>query len=121
MDSNTPNQITVRRYMDAFNISDHPAILDCLTEDVVWIMPGAFHLTGKAAFDKEINNEAFVGNPTIKLTRLVEADDVVIAEGSVTCTRKDGGILNAVFCDVFLMQNAKVKQLTSYVMEIRGA
>jgi hypothetical protein len=34
--------------------------------------PGAFHLRGKAAFDGEIENDAFVGRPTIRVTRLVE-------------------------------------------------
>jgi uncharacterized protein len=38
---------------------------------------------------------------------------VVVAEGTVQCARKAGGFLNAVFCDVFLMQDAKIRQLTS--------
>ena len=57
----TKNKATVEKYMDGFRASDHAAILSCLTDDVVWDMPGAFHLVGKDAFDKEIENEAFVG------------------------------------------------------------
>jgi ketosteroid isomerase-like protein len=34
------NKETVRRYMDGFNKSDHAEILSCLTDDVVWDMPG---------------------------------------------------------------------------------
>lgn len=49
----TPNQQTVQRYMDAFAQSDHAGVLACLTDDVEWVMPGAFHLTGKVAFDGE--------------------------------------------------------------------
>jgi hypothetical protein len=37
---------------------------------------------------------------------MVEENDVVIAEGRVRVGRKDGGLLNAVFCDVFVMTNA---------------
>ena len=59
----TKNKATVAKYMDGFRASDHAAILSCLTDDVVWDMPGAFHLVGKDAFDKEIENEAFVGSP----------------------------------------------------------
>jgi ketosteroid isomerase-like protein len=113
------NKQTVQKYMDAFTRSDHAEILDCLTDDVEWVMPGAFHLTGKDAFDKEIENDAFVGSPTIDVTRMTEEADVVIAEGSVTAARRDGGMLNAVFCDVFVMQNAKVRHLTSYLMEVK--
>jgi len=115
----TENKKTVERYMDGFNKSNHKQILSCLTEDVEWEMPGAFHLIGKDAFDKEIENDAFVGNPTITITRMVEEDDVVIAEGAVRVKKRDDGFLNAVFCDVFLMKNAKIKRLTSYLSELK--
>jgi len=105
--------------MDGFNRSDHEQILSCLTDDVVWEMPGAFHLVGKDAFNKEIENDAFVGSPTITIVRMIEENDVVIAEGSVRCEKKEGGFLNAVFCDVFSMQNAKIKRLTSYLVELK--
>ncbi len=64
------NKKTVQAYMDAFGLSDHPRILDCLTDDVEWVIPGAFHLHGKVEFDREIENEAFVGRPAIAVTRL---------------------------------------------------
>jgi len=113
------NKLTVQKYMDAFAKSDHAAVLSCLTDDVEWVIPGIFRKTGKAAFDKEIENDAFVGSPTIKVTRLTEENNVVVAEGSVRSAKKDGGFLNAVFCDVFEMQDAKVKRLTSYLMETK--
>src|SRR5688500_15956939 len=109
------NKQTVQRYMDAFTKSDHPEVLSCLTDDVEWVIPGAFHLTGKVAFDKEIENDAFVGSPRIRVTRISEELDVVVAEGSVRCARRAGGFLNAVFCDVFEMQEAKIRRLTSYL------
>lgn len=40
----TANKKTVEIYMDGFNKSDHKQILSCLTDDVEWVMPGAFHL-----------------------------------------------------------------------------
>jgi ketosteroid isomerase-like protein len=115
----TENKKTVERYMDGFNKSNHKQILSCLTEDVEWEMPGAFHLVGKDAFDKEIENDAFVGSPTITITRMVEENDVVIAEGAVRVKKKDDGFLNAAFCDVFAMKNAKIKRLTSYLVELK--
>ena len=98
----TNNKSTVERYMEGFNKSDHEQILSCLTDDVVWEMPGQFHLVGKDAFDKEIEN------------------DVVVAEGNVRCARRGGSFLNAVFCDVFVMRDAKINHLTSYMMEVKG-
>lgn len=115
----SPNKKTVQSYMEAFAKLDHAAVLSCLTEDVEWIVPGSFRSNGKTAFEKEIENDAFVGAPAIKVTRMIEEKDVVIAEGSVRCARKDGGMLNMVFCDVFEMQNGKIRRLTSYLSEIK--
>jgi ketosteroid isomerase-like protein len=93
--------------------------LSCLTDDVEWDIPGVFRAVGKAAFDDVIENDAFLGSPTITITRMVEEDDVVVAEGAVRHERKDGGFLNAVFCDVFAMRDAKIRRLTSYVNELK--
>lgn len=114
------NKQIVQKYMDAFTKLDHEEVLSCLTDDVEWIIPGMFHVTGKAAFDKEIENDAFVGKPAITVTRMFEENGVVIAEGKVRCAKKDGGILDVVFCDVFEMKDAKIQRLISYLMEIKG-
>ncbi len=113
----TVNKKTVAQYMDGFRASDHAKILDCLADDVVWFMPGFIDIKGKEAFDKEIENDYFVGSPTITITRMVEENNVVVAEGAVQCQKKDGGLLNAVFCDVFQLENGKIKQLTTYQMD----
>ncbi len=99
------NKETVEKYMDAFRRTDHEEILSCVTDDVEWVMPGAFHVSGREAFDKEIESDCYVGSPNITVMRLVEENDVVVAEGTVTSAMSDGGMLNAVFCDIFEMQN----------------
>ncbi|HYI96700.1 MAG TPA: nuclear transport factor 2 family protein [Bryobacteraceae bacterium] len=75
----TLDQKTVEQYIDGFNKSDHDQILACLTDDVEWLMPGGFHLTGKEAFGKEIENPAFTGRPTVTIQRMIENDDIVVA------------------------------------------
>ena len=103
--------------MDGFNASDHAKILSCLTEDVVWEMPGFFLLKGKKEFDGEIENDAFVGRPDITVIRMIEEGNIVVAEGAVKANMRDGGVLDAVFCDVFHFENGKIKKLTSYLMQ----
>jgi ketosteroid isomerase-like protein len=115
----TENKRTVERYIDGFNKSDHEQILSCLTDDVEWDMPGAFHHVGKQAFDGEIENDAFVGRPRVTITRMVEENDVVVAEGQVRAERRDGGLLDAVFCDVFVMANTRIRRLTTYLAEVK--
>ncbi len=113
------NKDTVRKYIDGFNKSDHGQILSCLTDDIEWLMPGAFHLTGKDSFDKEIENDAFTGSPTVKITRMTEENDIVIAEGTVRAAWKHGGFLNAVFCDAFELENSKIKRLITYLVNLK--
>ena len=48
-----------------------------------------FHLKGKEEFDKEIENPAFEGKPSIVVTRMIEENDIVIAEGTVRAKKKD--------------------------------
>jgi uncharacterized protein len=50
---------------------------------------------------------------------MIEENKVVVAEGGVRCAKKGGGFLSARFCDIFEMQDGKVRRLTSYLMEIK--
>jgi uncharacterized protein len=107
----------VEKYMDGFNKSDHVQILSCLNDSVVWEMPGIFYKVGKLEFDKEIENPAFTGKPIIKLIRMVEEGNIVVAEGTVIGKFKNGNKLNAQFCDVFQFENGKIVKLTGYLMQ----
>lgn len=110
------NKKAVETYMDGFRSTDHAKILSCLTDDVIWEMPGFFYHKGKEAFDKEIENPNADGHPDITLTRMIEEGNIVIAEGAVKAKMKDGSLIDAVFCDVFHFTNAKISKLTTYLM-----
>ena len=116
----TSNKQTVAEYLSAFRVTDHARILACLTDDVEWVIPGMVHRRGKAEFDAEIENDAFIGRPLIIETRMTEENDVVAVEGTVQATKRDGGILNLMFCDVFEMRGGKIGKLTSYLMPVGG-
>lgn len=107
---------TVEKYMEGFRSTDHAKILSCLTEDVIWEMPGFFYHEGKQAFDKEIESPNADGHPDISIIRLIEEGNIVMAEGTVKAKMKDGNILDAVFCDVFHFANGKISKLTTYLM-----
>ncbi len=115
----TPNKRPIEACMEGFRKTDRPQILSCLTDDVEWVIPGAFDVRGKDDFAKHIVDEGFVGHPLITVSRLTEEDNVVVAEGSVRAPKQDGGFLNLVFCDVFDMWDEKIRRLVSYLMETR--
>ena len=112
------NKDVVRDYIDGFRRSDHSQILSCLTDDVVWELPGYKTLVGKDAFDSEIENEEFQGSPLLTVDRLIEEGDSVVAVGAGQARRTDGGVLRFVFCDVFTFTDDKISRLESYLVNI---
>ena len=115
----TANKQTVERYMEGFRRTDRAQILSCLTDDVEWVIPGAFQVHGKQEFARHIVDDGFVGSPSITVSRLTEEADVVVAEGSVQTERTGGTLLNLAMCDVFEMHDGKIRRLTSYLMETK--
>ena len=105
--------------MQGFRDNDHRAILDCLTDDVEWLVPGAFQVHGREAFDREIEGDSFLRPPTIEVSRMLETNDVVVAEGFVRTERADGIRLDLAMCDVFEMRDGRIRRLTSYLMPLR--
>lgn len=109
-------KVLVEKYMEGFRETDHKKILSCLTDDVIWELPGVYLHKGKEAFDKEIENPNADGHPDIKVIRLIEEGNLVVAEGTVKAKIKDGSVLDAFFCDVFHFSSGKICKLTSYLM-----
>jgi ketosteroid isomerase-like protein len=83
------------------------------------VIPGVFHVQGKDDFAKHIVDEGYVGHPLITVSRLMEEDNVVVAEGSVRAPKQEGSFLNLVFCDLFDMRDGKIRRLVSYLMETK--
>jgi ketosteroid isomerase-like protein len=109
----------IERYFDGFRRSDHLQILACLTDDVVWDLPGYAHLRGKDAFDQEIENDEFVGSPTLVVDRLIEETDTVVAIGNGETTHKSGELHRFRFCDVFTFAGAEICRVESFLVPLK--
>jgi ketosteroid isomerase-like protein len=112
------NKDVVRRYIDGFNKSDHAQILSC-TEDIRWTVFGALRLEGKEAYDAEMENPAFTGRPSITITRMVEEDDVVMAEMTLEAHRVNGETMRAAMGEVFVLSEGKISERRAYVVELK--
>ena len=110
MSSNTE---TVERYLDGFRRSDHAQILSCLTDDIEWTVFGAFHLTGKEAYDAAIEGEGFTGPPRLDVVRMVEQDDVVMAELTGEATRDTGEVMRMSMAEVFVLRDGLIAERTA--------
>ena len=111
------NTDTVTTYLDGFRKNDHEQILSCLTDDIQWTVFGAFRLTGKDAYDKAIDGAPdFIDPPTLEVVRMVEQDDVVMAELTGVAKRAAGGEMRMSMAEVFVMRDGKIAERRAWVV-----
>jgi ketosteroid isomerase-like protein len=113
------NKQTVEAYLDGFRKNDHAQILSCLTDDIEWTVFGAFHLTGKKAYDNAIDGPGFVGPPRLEVVRMVEEGDVVMAELTGSATRDNGEVMRMSMAEVFVLRDGKIAERRAWVIELK--
>jgi uncharacterized protein len=116
------NKAVVRAYFEAFNRADSERVGSLLAADAVWEIPrthlGSGYAAGRDAFVREALTAPAGTVSTV--TRLVEEGDIVVAEGTVSTVTPDGGPFHLLFCDLFLLRDAKISRLTSYLAQPGG-
>lgn len=112
MGASSPNKKLVETYLNA--VRSKSGLL--MADDVEWVewvdgVPSTGSVNrGKAAVignvgDDELRNE---------VTRMTEEGDVVVVEGICHVTKKDGASLKVRFCNIFELQDGKVKRQDSF-------
>ena len=110
----------VETSLGGFRRSDHTMVLACLTDDVVWDLPGFKHLEGKDAFDGEIESPDFTGSPALVVDRLVEESDTVVAIATGRGNHREAGPFAFAYCDVFTFRDDLISRVESYVLALGG-
>ncbi|QEC53903.1 ketosteroid isomerase-like protein [Anseongella ginsenosidimutans] len=109
------NKETVKKVVDAFLAADLETALSYMTEDVKMGWPGFFNL----APGKDAIREFFKSVPEMTssgIEDIIEEGNKVAATGSVTSKEKDGSLKNSYFCDVYELENGKVREIKSYMV-----
>jgi ketosteroid isomerase-like protein len=113
------NKKVVESYMASMSRMDRPAVLSCLTDDVEWsIVTAGERMRGKEEFRDNIGDPATMGDVRIEVARMTEENDVVVAEGTVRVSPKQGDPVTFRFCDVFEFESTKVKRLTTFTAQV---
>ena len=108
------HKIIIEKYIEGFRRSDHVQILSCLSDDIVWVLHGYKTLKGKDAFNAEIENEDFEGNPTLIIDRMIEEGDSVAATGNGSVTKRGGERVQFKFSEVFTFSGDAISRLETY-------
>lgn len=109
-----------RHLSDVGGARDPKAVLADLTEDVEWLEVGAEKpVRGKQAYEAYMKPGAEVAQMRTEVTRVVEEGKVVVAEGLVRLSKRDGTMLKIQFCDVFEFEGQKIARKTSYTSVVK--
>lgn len=109
------NKDVVKNVVEAFLDADIETVLSYMTEDVKMGWPGFFDLApGKNAIREFFKNVPEMTSSGIE--DIIEEGNKVAATGSVTSKEKDGILKNSFFCDVYELENGKVKSIKSYMV-----
>ncbi len=87
-----------------------------LADDVEWVewadgVPASGAITrGKEAFVRNYGDDELHS----QTTRLIEEGNVVVAEGNVVVRKKDGRTFRVHYCNIYELQDGKVKRKSSY-------
>jgi ketosteroid isomerase-like protein len=111
------NKEIIRIVNRAFEEGDADKILSYVADDVRWDVMGHSVAIGKEAYRKEIHNENFEGKPVITVKNEIEEGDLLAVEGTVQAKFKGGAGFNAFFFDFYRLENGKIKEMRSYVIE----
>lgn len=86
-----------------------------LTDDVEWFEVGAPKpARGKQEYIEYGKPGPEIASMRTEISRMMEDGSVVVAEGMVTLTKKDGTSMKVQYCDVFDFDGDRIKRKTSY-------
>jgi ketosteroid isomerase-like protein len=105
-----------KQLIEKLEATDPSKLGPLLADDVEWVewadgVPASGAIRrGKDAYIGNYGDDALRG----KITRMIEEGNVVVAEGHVRVTKKDGSTFTVQYCDIYELQNGKIKRKSSY-------
>lgn len=117
---NAPKKLQIRDFNIAFANGDVDALLQSVTEEICWNRVGEGMVEGKAAFERALQQMSQAEVTELVIEEIITHGNVGAANGLLRFA--DGKA--CAFCDVYRFsshsKNAKIKTVTSYVIEVEG-
>ncbi|GEL76447.1 nuclear transport factor 2 family protein [Tenuibacillus multivorans] len=118
----TEKQKFFERFNQAFMTGDRDFILDSVTDDVQWEMVGDDIIEGKETLREALSG--MESNDSFKLTihHTITHGITASVNGVITFTTDEGEDKKYGYCDVYKLnsfKSGKIKELTSYVIEMK--
>lgn len=111
----TPKKKVIERWSECFAQQNWKGMLELFTEDIErWEVGAPARTHGKSAFEKEVLPGPEVARLGMKVDRVIEEGNLVVADGLAHVYKKDGTTVAVQFCDVFEFEGDKIRKITAY-------
>ena len=114
---------TNKQLVEAHMSATPATAAEYLTDDFEWIEwadgvpPGGARTRGKLAFVKSFGDDELRDD----IQRVTEQGNVVVVEGVAHVTKKDGKKFDVQFCNVFEIEDGKIKRKSSYAALLKDS
>jgi uncharacterized protein len=109
----SPNKQLIEAYLASKDPSKVAPMLTDDAESVEWhdgVPAAGVRTQGKAALLQNVGGADY----QTEITRMMEENNVVVVEGTARGAKEDGGFWTLRFCDIFEVDNGRVKRVTMY-------
>lgn len=113
------NREIVQKVNDAFSNNDMEAFISYCAEDVKWHM-NTTTATGKDGIRKAMEKVPFDLPPVITVKHIIADESGAACTGTVKMQSSGGDVSNALFCDVYKIEDRRINEISSYVIDIKA-
>lgn len=109
----------LQKFNEAFVQKDVNYIIDCTTNDILWIMVGDKTIRGKEDLTISMNEMKGSSGLQLQIDSMIISGDRAAVEGSMSMEDKDGNRKTYGFCDLYKFSNEgdlKISELRAYVI-----
>lgn len=107
----------VKEINEAFANGDVGSFDRYLAEDTRWQIIGISTITGKTNIMNSLGKNDLQEVPFVTAKEFTLEGSSIIVESRGQATRKSGSTYDAVYRDVYILENGKIRELTTYVIE----
>ncbi len=111
------NKELIQKINEAFAKGDTEYLSAFLTDDTRWNIIGISTVIGKSNILKALEMQELETFPDITVNNVVAEGESVVVESTGKAIRKSGTTYRASYCDVYRLQDGKIKEFTTYVIE----
>ena len=112
---------TKEKVSEEFSKGNFEFAFDHFDDDIIWNVVGASEIRGKEAVINSCNKMLVdMANSTLNNTNYIVSENAIVIEGYCDYVNENNAPGKLEYCDVYNFNGEKIKQITSYCIEIKN-